>query len=76
MDLTWLLLVMIWLSSVGYNKTFQWSHRTLHGHSGTFMVGFMQDQIIASLTRFGGPMDVNCYCLLSQFTIFLMCLMT
>ena len=32
--------------------------------------GFMQDQIIASHTSFGGPMDINCYCLLSQFTIF------
>ena len=31
---------------------------------------FMQDQIIVSHTCFDGPMDVNCYCLLSQFTIF------
>ena len=37
--------------------------------------GFTQDQIIASHPCFGGPMDVNCYCLLSQFTHFLMCLM-
>ena len=31
----------------------------------------MQDQIIASHTCFGGPIDVNCYCVLSQFTNFL-----
>ena len=31
MDLTWLLLVMTFLSSVGYNKPFQWSDRSLHG---------------------------------------------